>query len=166
MHSPSLPQAEHIECATESKEITSLPLLVTQMWWGVLVGKSSAQRKKVHHLRIKEKQFKTSTTAFLAEGSIEFFIVAKKKNTCLALRWLQSIVWRWREDKVFSHDRSKNFTAVCPQGHTPKQDCHDSWRREGSYIPSTHQLASLSCKDGFFAKTWQPVAVLWLVVQN
>lgn len=79
MHSPSLPQAEHIECATESKEITSLALLVTQMWWGVLVGKSSAQRKKVHHLRIKEKQFKTSTTAFLAEGSIEFFIVAKKK---------------------------------------------------------------------------------------
>lgn len=86
MHSPSLPQAEHTECAMESKEIASLTLLATQMWWGVLVGKSSAQRKKMQHLWFKEKQFKTSTTAFLAEGSIEFFIVAKKKKYICA--WL------------------------------------------------------------------------------
>ena len=81
MHSPSLPQAEHIGCAMESKEIL-LPWPYWQLkcgggcWW----ARAVPTEKKMQRLWVKEKQFQTSTTAFLAEGSIEFFIVAKKKK--------------------------------------------------------------------------------------
>lgn len=40
----------------------------------------AAPRKETSYLLNKDKQFKTSTAAFLTEGSIEFFIVPKKKK--------------------------------------------------------------------------------------
>lgn len=41
----------------------------------------AAPRKETSYLLDKDKQFKTSTAAFLTEGSIEFFIVPKKRQT-------------------------------------------------------------------------------------
>lgn len=55
----------------------------------------------------------TSTAAFLTEGSIEFFILRKKKKTNTYVSRAYAVQKEDEGEKVFGHNRSNNYIVVC-----------------------------------------------------